>query len=121
MISARIARRYARALLAIGREDGKAETYKEELAEVAKLLEGQTELEHALSNPLYDAKGRKNDDPGKELKSAEARVILDALKRNNYSRLETAHDLGLHKSTLFRKIKKLGITLPKIDGRSASH
>ena len=62
-----------------------------------------------------------HDDPGKELKSAEARVILDALKRNNYSRLETAHDLGLHKSTLFRKIKKLGITLPKIDGRSASH
>jgi PAS domain S-box-containing protein len=58
---------------------------------------------------------------GSELKSAEARVILDALKRNNYSRLAAAHDLGLHKSTLFRKIKKLGITLPKIDGRSASH
>ncbi len=58
---------------------------------------------------------------GNELKSAEARVIVDALKRNNYSRLAAAHDLGLHKSTLFRKIKKLGITLPKIDGRSASH
>jgi PAS domain S-box-containing protein len=58
---------------------------------------------------------------GSELKSAEARVIIDVLKRNNYSRLAAAHDLGLHKSTLFRKIKKLGITLPKIDGRSASH
>jgi PAS domain S-box-containing protein len=58
---------------------------------------------------------------GNELKSAEARVIIDALKRNNYSRLAAAHDLGLHKSTLFRKIKKLEITLPKIDGRSASH
>jgi len=59
VISAKIARRYAKALLAIGREDGKAETYKEELAEFAKLLEDQKELEHALSNPLYDAKGRK--------------------------------------------------------------
>jgi PAS domain S-box-containing protein len=58
---------------------------------------------------------------GNELKSAEARVIIDTLKRNNYSRLAAAHDLGLHKSTLFRKIKKLGIKLPKTDGRSASH
>ena len=57
----------------------------------------------------------------KALKSAESRVIIDALKRNNYNRLAAAHDLGLHKSTLFRKIKKLGIKLPKIDGRSASH
>jgi transcriptional regulator of acetoin/glycerol metabolism len=56
-----------------------------------------------------------------ELKSAEARLIIDALKRNNYNRLAAAHDLGLHKSTIFRKIKKLGIKLPKIDGRSASH
>jgi PAS domain S-box-containing protein len=55
-----------------------------------------------------------------ELKSAEARVIIDALKRNNYNRLATARSLGLHKSTLFRKIKKLGLKLPKIDGRSAS-
>jgi len=30
VISARIARRYAKALLAIGREDGQAEKYKEE-------------------------------------------------------------------------------------------
>ena len=58
---------------------------------------------------------------GNELKSAEARVIIDALKQNNYNRLAAAHDLGLHKSTLFRKIKKLGIKLPKIDGRSALH
>jgi transcriptional regulator with PAS, ATPase and Fis domain len=55
-----------------------------------------------------------------ELKSAEARVIIDALKRNNYNRLAAAHDLGLHKSTIFRKIKKLGIKLPEIDGRSTS-
>ncbi|MEA2040298.1 MAG: sigma 54-interacting transcriptional regulator [Thermodesulfobacteriota bacterium] len=52
------------------------------------------------------------------LQSVEARVITDALKRNKYNRLATALDLGIHKSTLFRKIKMLGINLPKIDGRT---
>jgi PAS domain S-box-containing protein len=53
------------------------------------------------------------------LKSVEAQAIMDALKRNNYNRLATAKDLGMHKSTLFRKIKILGIDLPDIDGRTA--
>ncbi len=59
MISLRIARRYAKALLAIGREDGKAETYKEELGAFVKLVEENRELEHAISNPLYDPESRK--------------------------------------------------------------
>lgn len=60
MIGLRIARRYAKALLSIGKEDGQAETYKEELAGVVKLLEEQEELQQAISNPLYDAESRKN-------------------------------------------------------------
>ncbi|MBU2512807.1 sigma 54-interacting transcriptional regulator [bacterium] len=40
-------------------------------------------------------------------------VIEEALKRNNFNRLETARELGIHKSTLFRKMKKLGMTPPK--------
>lgn len=40
-------------------------------------------------------------------------------KRNSYNRLAAARDLGMHKSTLFRKIKKLGIILPQLDGRSS--
>jgi F-type H+-transporting ATPase subunit delta len=59
VISHRIARRYAKALLSIGREDGQAETYKEELGGFAKLLEENKELEMAISNPLYDAESRK--------------------------------------------------------------
>ena len=51
------------------------------------------------------------------LKSVETQAITDALKRNKYNRLATAKDLGMHKSTLFRKIKTLGIDLPEIDGR----
>jgi len=41
-----------------------------------------------------------------------------ALKQNNYNRLAAAKALGMHKSTLFRKINKLKIDLPKEDGRS---
>jgi len=52
------------------------------------------------------------------LKSVEAQTILDALKRNQYNRLAAARELGIHKSTLFRKIKLLGIELPQIDGRT---
>ncbi len=59
MISERIARRYAKALLAIGREDGQADTYKEELGGFVNLLEEQKELEQVISNPLYDAESRK--------------------------------------------------------------
>lgn len=52
------------------------------------------------------------------VKSAEATAILESLRRNNFNREAAAKDLNMHKTTLFRKIKRLGITLPKIDGRS---
>jgi transcriptional regulator with PAS, ATPase and Fis domain len=52
------------------------------------------------------------------LKAAEIKVLKAYLKKNNYDRKATAQDLGIHKSTLFRKIDKLKIHLPKIDGRS---
>ena len=52
------------------------------------------------------------------LDSTEAIAIMNALKRNRYNRLAAARELGMHKSTLFRKIKRLGIKLPRIDGRS---
>jgi PAS domain S-box-containing protein len=43
--------------------------------------------------------------------------IQASLKRNGYNRLATAKELGIHKTTLFRRIKKLGIALPEQDGR----
>ena len=54
-----IARRYAKALLLIGKEDGHTETYREELAEVSVLIEKEKSLEQAINNPLYNAEGRK--------------------------------------------------------------
>ena len=54
-----IARRYAKALLAIGKEDNQAEAYRDELAEFVDTLEREETLKQALTNPLYPAEGRK--------------------------------------------------------------
>lgn len=54
-----VARRYAKALLLIGKEDGQAETYREELNRFATVLVQNPTLEQAVLNPLYDDDGRK--------------------------------------------------------------
>ena len=73
-----------------------------------------------LPSYLHPKSSAKTQDQSLQntLQSAEAGAILNALKNNHYSRKLAARELGMHKSTLFRKIKKLGIALPDIDGRS---
>lgn len=46
------------------------------------------------------------------MKDLEAVFITNMLRRNQWNRLKTAKDLGIHKSTLFRKIKALRIQIP---------
>jgi len=56
---------------------------------------------------------------GKTLAEIEERAIREALVRNDYHRLETARELGIDKTTLWRKMKALGLAegdLP--DGRN---
>ncbi len=53
-----------------------------------------------------------------QTQASETQAILNALERHRFNRLSAARELGLHKSTLFRKIKALGIQLPAQDGRS---
>jgi PAS domain S-box-containing protein len=57
--------------------------------------------------------------PGKTLEDLERQFIEEVLRRNGYNRLAAARELGIHKSTFFRKIRKLGIELPRSDGRSS--
>ena len=55
------------------------------------------------------------DETGEDLyssmQSLEAKNILTCLEKNNYNRSRTAKELGIHKSTLYRKIKKYGIEI----------
>jgi len=55
---------------------------------------------------------------GVTLKSLEAMHIADALRHHGGNRTAAARELGINPSTLFRKIKSLGIELPEKDGRS---
>jgi PAS domain S-box-containing protein len=80
---------------------------------------GDIRLEHLPGQlAMLDSSASEGEHSDNPIKSAEIKIITDALMRNHYNRKATAADLGMHKSTLFRKIQKLGILLPKIDGRS---
>ena len=50
----------------------------------------------------------------------DAQTIRAALRENNNNRLATARQLGVHKTTLFRRMKKLGLTAPGRRGRPAN-
>jgi len=52
------------------------------------------------------------------IKGMEAIFLMNALRRNGWNRIKTARQLGIHKSTLFRKIKALDIQAPKGDNRT---
>ncbi len=60
MRSSVIARRYAKALILIGKEDGHFEKYRNELNEFVALLDRERQLENAICNPLYISKNRRN-------------------------------------------------------------
>jgi PAS domain S-box-containing protein len=45
-------------------------------------------------------------------------AIEAALERAGFNRLAAARALGIHKTTLFRRMKRLGMALPARDGRS---
>ncbi|MFH0783044.1 MAG: sigma 54-interacting transcriptional regulator [Pseudomonadota bacterium] len=51
------------------------------------------------------------------IRTTEEEAITEALRQHGYNRLAAAEALGIHKSTLFRKLKKYRIALPDIDGR----
>lgn len=54
------------------------------------------------------------------LKALEKLHITEAIRRHGGNRKAAARALGIHVSTMFRKIKSLGIELPETDGRSRS-
>jgi len=95
-------------------------TYPGNIRELANIIErafilckvGLIEKKH-LPESLFTAAGKNiaNDD-GISLKNLEKTYLLKALEQNGWNCPQTARQLGIHKSTLYRKIKSLHITLP---------
>jgi len=52
------------------------------------------------------------------IETMEKNIILETLRKNNWSRKATAAQMGIHPSTLWRKIKRLNLKIPEQDGRS---
>ena len=82
--------------------------------------EGQIELSHLPAEivPVSYCTGHKRRMQD-VVTAVEAQTIHEALDRNGGNRLAAARELGMHKSTLFRKVRLLGISLPEQDGRSS--
>jgi transcriptional regulator with PAS, ATPase and Fis domain len=93
----------------------------ENIIEYAFVLcaEGRIEPRHLPEDfiarvPSMTKRGGMDD----TLRAMASQTIREALRRNRNNRLATARELGIHKSTLFRKMKALGIPLPEENGRS---
>jgi PAS domain S-box-containing protein len=82
--------------------------------------EGQIELAHLPGELVPVAVARRgNRRIADAVKALEGQTIREALERHGGNRLAAARELGVHKSTFFRKVKLLGIELPDGDGRSS--
>jgi len=68
-----------------------------------------------LPDGIAASGAKRKSHPAGTLAESEARFIEEALVGNNYRRLATARELGIDKTTLWRKIKKLGIKCPAED------
>ncbi|MDD2708382.1 MAG: sigma 54-interacting transcriptional regulator [Verrucomicrobiae bacterium] len=82
------------------------------------------ELRH-LPEHFYSRGGEGLDRQGIAgfVRVVEAQAIREAIQRHHGSRLEAARALGMHKSTLFRKLKALGIVPPSksAESRKSDH
>jgi transcriptional regulator with PAS, ATPase and Fis domain len=79
---------------------------------------GPIELRH-LSEPPPCA-GTASSSPHGSLHQLEAAFLMSVLRRNHWNRQETARQLGIHKTTLFRKIKSLGLEVPRRADRKSA-
>ncbi|MDD5706385.1 MAG: sigma 54-interacting transcriptional regulator [Kiritimatiellae bacterium] len=95
----------------------------ENIVERAFVLRGAGRIERAHLPPELTglpavSAATPGDTIAAQTRAAEAQAIRAALEHNGFNRLAAARELGLHKSTLFRKLKTLGIEAPEQDGRS---
>ncbi len=72
------------------------------------------------ASPIKEQSSEDNRSLTSAMDSTERNIIINALKKAHLNRTVAARQLGMHKATLYRKVKKLHITLPAKDGRSVA-
>jgi len=71
-----------------------------------------------LPPALLESRHKPSARISQNLDDLESVFILNTLKEKNWNRQATANALGIHTSTLYRKIRSLGIKIPQKDGRT---
>jgi len=80
--------------------------------------EGVIQHKHLPPTLRHPAAVPSSDATGLGLRAMEGILIAKALEKHAGNRTRAAKDLGIDPSTLYRKIKSLGIETPRSDGRS---
>jgi len=81
---------------------------------------GMIEPHHLPPEMQAGDSGAGDNGPRSQLRDIEAQMLVDALHRHGGNRTAAARELDMHPSTLYRKVKALGLTLPQTDGRHAA-
>ncbi|MDY0165962.1 MAG: sigma 54-interacting transcriptional regulator [Thermoguttaceae bacterium] len=78
---------------------------------------GMIQLSHLPPELRPATSTRRDESRPMSLATMERFLITETLRRHKGNRKDSARDLGIDASTLYRKIKALAIELPEIDGR----
>ena len=68
-----------------------------------------------VGSPSNGATNRIKQTLKEALAGPERQIILQTLRDNNWNRNETADQLGLNRTTLYKKMKKLGLEDPRVN------
>lgn len=87
----------------------------ENIIERAFVLCHTGEIERSNLPPGICAVSTGDEPPSGQdsFRQMEATFLMNALRRHNWNRTRTAEALGIHKTTIFRKIKALGLKVPR--------
>jgi len=89
----------------------------ENIIEHAYVLCSGPTIELVHLPPRIHGAGRRDSSRPRNLQELEARFLREELAMHRWDRTATAAALGMHRTTLQRKIRELKISLPETDGR----
>jgi len=65
-----------------------------------------------MSAPASSQPSRSGRTLKQALEGPERQIILETLQEHNWNRIATAEQLGINRTTLYKKMKRLGLETP---------
>lgn len=83
-----------------------------------EITSDQPDLSENDARSFMEERAVATDEMTMKVPEDEAELVLQALERNGWHRIKTAEDLGINRVTLYRLMRRLGITGPRGQRRS---